>query len=666
MSIKNLFILLFLSLVTQVILDDVVIDDKEEYSIKDFQTSFFNTKPEAIYYLGSLFDNATIVAFADLNNDKLTDIITYIKENSTTFAFYVHEYTNKDEPKFLERKQLFKVNVDQNMNETKDIRVRNLHVGSFFEDNPKQYYFLITFEDEEEDEKHLVHYIISEDQKDKYNGGTFLKDMTDSNILILNKDENKGARFLYSFKDSNNNESYTTRICKLKKTNTNFECDNDNFEDYIENIDDNDYKNYSLYLSNKLSLKGGLAYVDLSGNCVPDIVLTHDIGEKRYIEFYIFHKGKNKYALKNIIELPNNKEYGAFVVTKINDEKSETSAPLLDILIPKVNKNQVLYLKNQKTIGYKWSQYYCLSFQDNKDKLYDLDKSEIFSLTINNVDDEKVRLDTSFPTVMRVGDFLGTSNPGILVKQNILKDDKETIDYSQISLFKREGGEFKYFAGVNTIKEQKKEFTMGLFFDIDESGTLSLILPSTDGKNHFFFNYKRSIYFLKSKLMNDKKLYYDTNLGATFRYIVTDKKGDRHMDISYQMTQTSDMNIPLPYSLMGLDDTNNYVEYFESISGNYLDEENKKVIFVKEEEKNRKGNSPIIPNTQMMISKYYNKDDKIEWNVDLIVQPMDKIWLFLLIVIIVLIIVLSFIIYLHVKELKEEQKETTKFKSWFA
>ena len=214
----------------------------------------------------------------------------------------------------------------------------------------------------------------------------------------------------------------------------------------------------------------------------------------------------------------------------------------------------------------------------------------------------------------------------------------------------------------NLDDNKEDEFTMGLFFDIDETGSLSFILPTKNGKNHFFLNYKRNIYFLKSKLMNDKSLYYDTNLGATYRYIVTDKKGDRHMDISYQMVQTSDMNIPLPYSLMGLDDTNNYVEYFETISGNYLTNFDN----VKKDENNRKENTPIIPNTQMMIAKYKNSDNKIEWNVDLIVQPMDKIWLFLIIVIVVLIIVLIIIIYLHVKELKEEQKETTKFKSWFA
>ena len=209
---------------------------------------------------------------------------------------------------------------------------------------------------------------------------------------------------------------------------------------------------------------------------------------------------------------------------------------------------------------------------------------------------------------------------------------------------------------------------MGLFFDIDETGSLSIIIP-TKKTTYFFFNYRRSIFFLKSKLMNSKTNLYDVNLGATYRYIVTNKNGDRHMDISHQLSQTSDTNIPIPYSLIGLDDTNNYVEYFQTISGNNLDnekEDDQKKIYESQDARDWKTNSPIIPNTQMMISKYFNNDNKIAWNVDLIVQPMEQIWIFLIVVIVVLIIVLIVIIILHFKEVKEEQKETNKFKSWFA
>ena len=42
------------------------------------------------------------------------------------------------------------------------------------------------------------------------------------------------------------------------------------------------------------------------------------------------------------------------------------------------------------------------------------------------------------------------------------------------------------------------------------------------------------------------------------------------MDIKFQLEQTSDMNIPMPYSIMGLNDINNFVKYFQTISGNRL------------------------------------------------------------------------------------------------
>ena len=136
------------------------------------------------------------------------------------------------------------------------------------------------------------------------------------------------------------------------------------------------------------------------------------------------------------------------------------------------------------------------------------------------------------------------------------------------------------------------------------------------------------------------------------------------MDVSHQLSQTSDTNIPVPYSLIGLDNTNNYVEYFHTISGDYL--KLKEDQYDNKEDKDWKTNTPVIPNTQMMISKYYTSKPRIAWNVDLIVQPMEQIWLFLIIVVLVLIIVLVIIIVLHVREVQEEKKETNKFKSWFA
>ena len=664
MSSKIILIfVLFMNIIIPILLDEEPKIDYTKKKIEELRSSFFKYQKQQIYYLGNLIDSHIIIAFSDLNSDKLTDIITYKSNtiiNMTIYNFYVHYYSNKDEPKFLDGKYLFNITINEtNDISLSDVSIRNMYIGSLF--NDKKLCFLVSFNNGEES---LLHYVVC-NENDKYKNPVKLD--IDSNILIMNRNHNNSTQLLYYRKNKGNDEG-KRKICVLDNKKENYGCSSEdkNFEDFLKVKSD---------INKPLSLKGGLGYADISGNCIPDIILSsEDDNHNRIIEVYESNSNKYEFSFSCSIKLGKESDFGAFVVTKMNDEKDEQKAPLLGLLVPKINSNEVMYIKNARTLSYSWSDYMCEE-KEGKEREKMGNKKEYYGEPLFNkedietwplsIEDEKanITLDANFPTIIRVGDFLGSSNPGIIVKQNIINE--KGSNYSQISLFERKGGKYTYYAGikVENCPDQDKddEFTMGLFFDIDEIGILSLILPTKKRKNIFFFNYRSDIYFLKSKLMNDKKLFYDVNLGATFRYIVTDKKGDRHMDISYQMVQTSDMNIPLPYSLMGLDDTNNYVEYFETISGNYL----RGVKFAKEDENNRKGNTPIIPNTQMMISKFYN-NDKYEWNVDLIVQPMEQIWLFLFIVVVVLLIVLGFIIYLHVKELKEEQKETTKFKSWFA
>ena len=654
MSLKKIFkILLLTNIIFQVILEDGINYDKKE--IEDMRISFLSGKDESFYYLGDnlIEDNHKIIAFADLDGDKLTDIITYQKEENK-YTFYYFKYTKKSEDqdekaKFIKNGPLFSLDVSEN--ET----IRNLYVGRLFIEKNNACY-LVSFNNKDDT---LSHYIRCSDNPEE----NIKLDIT-SNILIMNKDFDEKVKILFYEKGNKR------KICKL-----NFNQKENGFCDYIdfeEILDKSCYSNDGhKYVKDNISLKGGLAYVDIDGNCAPDIILTQDPdnSDERLIEIYTTKReDKNQYCLTQVIHLSNRTKLGAFAITKVNDEKSESVAPMLDILIPYIDENKIKIFKNKKEIEYSWSDDYCnyiyekkkdeFKYGENNVNLFEEKETEILSISKYG----NLTMDSTFTTVIRVGDFLESSNPGILLKQNII--DKNT---SIISLFKRENNKFVHYDSIEKKINgflENDDFEMGLFFDIDEAGTLSLIISTKKGKNYFFFNYRRNVYFIKSKLMNHKKDLYDANLGATFRYIVTNKKGDRHMDVSHQLSQTSDTNIPLPYCLIGLDDTNNYVEYFQTISGNYLGENEE--IFANSDEKDWKTNSPIIPNTQMMISKYFNDEKKIEWNVDLIVQPMDKIWLFLIVVIIVLIIVLVIIIILHFKEVKEEQKETNKFKSWFA
>lgn len=643
MSLKTILkIVFFLNLILQVILDNSDIE-YEKYTIKDMETRFLSSKQDKFYFLGELIkEKHNIIGFTDYNSDKLTDIITYKNESETKFSFYVHEYVkepkdgsgptfnNPTTPKFT-------------ISTESKAEVRNLNVFNY----ENKLCFLVSFNITGNNDE-LWHYIKCGD-KDP----VLLS--IHSNILILYKagDDINQLRILY--------HDNTRRLCKL---NENQECEIEEFENWLDtDCEGTEASKGRDYLKKNISLKGGMAFVDVDGDCLPDIILSHEEGEKRYIEIYKSNRKKiNKFCLNQTIELNNATNYGAFVITKINDDRTENNreneAPLLDILIPMFDKNQIMILKNKKKINYKWSNNYCEEDYKKENK-YDtiFENPEIKPLPLSEYNG--YTMDSSCITSLRVGDFLGTSNPGLLIT---FKDQSSN---SIVALFTRDEGVFKFYAAIDMKKipnyVEGDQFKMSLFFDIDEAGTLSLILPTIKGKNYFFFNYKRNIYFIKSKLTNSNTKLYDSNLGATYRYIVTDKNGNRHMDVWHQLSQTSDMNIPLPYSLVGLDDTNNYVEYFQSISGNYLDKAAKD-----KDEKNWKVNSPIIPNTQMMISKFLNKDNKIEWLVDLIVQPMDQIWLFLFIVIAVLIIILCILIFLHIKEVKEEEKETNKFKSWFA
>ena len=650
MSFTQFFkILLFANLIFQVVLEDDGIK-YEQYKIEDMRSSFLSFKQESFYYLGSDYieDNYKIIAFVDINGDKLTDIVTYKKEENT-YTFYTFNYYKKsndedEKAKFIKGQALFSLTVSEN--ET----IRNLHVGSLFKEKNNVCY-LVSFNNKNET---LSHYIRCSDNIENN-----IKLTITSNILIMNRDSNNIVKILFY-----DEEKQKRRICKLnsEQKEQGF-CD---YEDFENILDKSCYNNTGhKYVEDNISLKGGLAYVDIDGNCSPDIILSHDPSnsDERIIEIYTSNRdNKDMYCLKEVITLENRSKLGAFAITKVNDEKSEEQAPMLDILIPYIEENKIQILKNKKKVEYSWSNDYCNEdYKNIKEDNILFEKKDPEILTVSGY--ENLTIDSTFTTVIRVGDFLGKSNPGIILKQNIIGQNS-----SIISLFKREDNKFVHYDSIKTDKingfSNDDDFEMGLFFDIDEAGTLSLIIPTKKGKNYFFFNYRKNVFFLKSKLMNHKENLYDANLGATFRYIVTNKKGDRHMDVSHQLSQTSDTNIPLPYSLIGLDDTNNYVEYYQSISGNYLGE--KEDIFASSSEKDWKTNTPIIPNTQMMIFKYFNEDNKIEWKVDLIVQPMDQIWLFLIIVIIVLIIVLAVIIVLHYREVKEEQKETNKFKSWFA
>ena len=610
-------------------LEEVKSEDKK---VKDMKSSIWNSIDDGFYHLNPelIPQNYSVIAFSDLDGDGYTDIITYIFENNE-FKFYKHIY-DKEEYKFKFEKgnnDFLLFSVSDTDNEIKSIR--NLYVGKLYGD---QTCYLASF-NKNESETALIHYIKCGSLKAE-------KLAITSNILILNRDENNRGQILF------NKDDGKRYICLLD---SNVKCDNDvDLQEFPTNPDNP---------NQNISVKGGVAYIDVDGNCAPDVLLCYEKEEKRHIEIFLYDRKNQKYIYSQDIEVGPAEEYGAFTISRISNKEDKEKAPQFDILVPNIKNNQIKTYENMIKTNYKWGSLFC-----DEDKEDTISKKDIFeefkTYNLSQIDKEgKTTLDDSFVTVIRPGDFLEHAKPGILVKHLSNNDANSTI-----SLYSKDGDNFEEFIRIDW-DQLKAHPKLAVFFDINESGSLGLIVQDENNKNHFYFNYRNNTFFIKSKLMNDKNenLFTDTNLGTYFRYIVTAKSGERHMDISYQLAQTSDGNIPLPYSLIGLGETNNYVENYQIISGNYY---KNKDLFDDKENRNFMKYTPIIPNTQMKIFKFKNSKNLYEWHVELIVQPMDSLIVIVLALIGVMIVILCVIIYLHVREVKEEQTETNKFKSWFA
>ena len=621
---KKIVVILLFSLFFQTFTEDLIEDDK---TIKDMKSTLWNRLTEGFHLLqGNLIPkNHTVIAFSSLNKTGYTDIVTYVKDSDQQYSFYKHIY-DKEKFSFEQNKTaLFTIN-DANIDS-----VRNLFVGKLYVANGVDICYLASFNKKGSNDE-LIHYIKCKETESP-------KQMQiNSNILILNRNFNGEGHILFS-KDNK------LKMCKLNEVD--YICD--------KNIDD--FK-ADAYTNITISLNGGMAYVDVDGNCSPDIILSYEEGNTRYINVYLSsRKTEYNYKFAQNITVGDKDKYGPFIISKINNTKSEKYAPFFDILVPKIDDSKIIVFKNKIVKDYKWDKFFC-----NEDEGEDADEIDVvFDINAISFDvesyGEKAKFDKSLTPMITPGDFSAEDQQGLLVRQ---KSDDGTVF---ISLFSKDAEKFNLQLNV-TNNTKIGNLTRAVFYDINEAGALGLIVQNDKLQNFFIYNFRRDKYFIKSKLMNDKEALYDINIGASFRFIVTSKDGSRHMDISYQLAQTSDTNIPLPYSLMGLGETNNYVENFQILSGNYyiMGKEN----FDKEKYRNFRDHTPVIPNTQMAIYKFKNGKNKIEWYIDLYVLPTDTLLIIALSIVGFMLVILGIIIYLHVREVKEEQKETNKFKSWFA
>ena len=86
----------------------------------------------------------------------------------------------------------------------------------------------------------------------------------------------------------------------------------------------------------------------------------------------------------------------------------------------------------------------------------------------------------------------------------------------------------------------------------------------------FYNNFNYDAFYLKGVTLYDKQTFATAEIGTTYRYITTNLDGTRRMDTSFQLVQNNNICLNVPFTLIGIGRSNNYIENFCIISTLYI------------------------------------------------------------------------------------------------
>ena len=86
----------------------------------------------------------------------------------------------------------------------------------------------------------------------------------------------------------------------------------------------------------------------------------------------------------------------------------------------------------------------------------------------------------------------------------------------------------------------------------------------------FYNNFNYDAFYLKGVTLYDKKTFATAEIGTSYRYITTNLDGTRRMDTSFQLVQNNNICLNVPFTLIGIGRSNNYIENFCIISTLYI------------------------------------------------------------------------------------------------
>ena len=637
-----------------IILFSYIKTDDHKYDIDDFKQSiwFWKSKSEGTYEINTGLNNSyKIIGYLNNYDEKYTKLIVY--EKTEEYYYFSLASYKKSKNYYIKDKEKDIFNISQT-----DYEIHNV-IGNVFNNDNKICYLVTLYKHDStgnsDNHFNFLNYLFYP-KDNKYEK---LDTNITSKVFVADIDGDKILEIIY---DSGSNR-------QVMKIDSNYQGKtNKSFIDYT--IQNSNYPNNNEEL---LSLNGTNAFIDVNNDCRNDLIFTVDSENETKLLIYIgvYYKLNDneyviKYGLNSVNEIILDNDFGPFALGDFNDDGR------VDLIFPSLTGNNVSILLNQESRTNDWSDEFCPHHKiDNRESSKTLfDVSESKNLTFPESDGKKIYYNPNITsTSIRTADFMSSGFHGILVIMIDTNNGEQSVRLYKIN---KNDDNLKLELEID-LSEKFSNLNQNLqyasFFDFGEDGILDVIVVGDDETRGFYRNVDNSNYYVTAQLSVTDKDSNDYNLievGAGYHYVVTNNNGKRRIDYSWQLAQTGDLNLNLNYAYMGLGRTNNYLENLEivSVSSNkikYEETSSDKGSISNKDLTEYKQYTPIIPKSQLLVKKVGD-----DWNIDLIVQPTEKIILMIVIIFIILLIILAIIIYLHIKEVKEDKNQAKEFSAWYS
>lgn len=197
----------------------------------------------------------------------------------------------------------------------------------------------------------------------------------------------------------------------------------------------------------------------------------------------------------------------------------------------------------------------------------------------------------------------------------------------------------------------------GFVMDFDDNGRLDFVIikRSADGISAlqaFYNNYSRDSYYVTaSTYTNSDSSYGFKGFGVSARGVYTTLSDNKQVFVSEQLTRSSYGALQNSLASYAIGRSNNYIEDFTVAYHNQkINDKDEKYSL----EVEKKSWSPIIPNSHLLID--IHEMSSSSWGIKLLINPTDSFILVGVILTLILILIGGLIIYIHLKEKKEDEQ----------